>query len=297
LDVKKIAFLVAAVLSVAPAFAQQGGGHPDTALAQELMRLKQVEAISAKLGEAKGTGAENLWKAELILATWEEISKGSAAEKGEKSREYLAALEAYTKVTPTPDGAWALSHAQFLLTKLSQPIIIRMEYFANNAKDREALLPLATLADKLLGTATVSLDAAMKAAETKQPFDEKAYMRAYGAAAEAKYYAAWAMYFKAMTMDPSETAARASDRQKLLAEAVGALNEWAVDDTDNGVNFQAYLLRGKVYSEGRDYPKALADFVKAQNEKAPAWVVIQARYQTVVTNVRAKELMEEPGGR
>lgn len=280
---KKVVLAVAVALAVGG----MGGGviaqitpHADTQLAQELFRLKQVDAIKAKMGEAKGTAGEELWKAELILATWDDAAK----DKGEKTKQYLESLPAYLKGTPSPDGGWALAQGQFILTKLSQPIITRMEYWANNQKDREALAPLAALADKLLAGAIVNLEAVMKAAEAKQPFDEKAYMRAYGAAAEAKYYGAWSTYFKAMAMDLA-----APERTKLLGEAATALNEWAVDDTDNGVNFQAYLLRGKIYSEARDIPKALADFAKATNEKAPGWVQYQARYQAVVANLRGKD--------
>lgn len=287
----KLALLFAATLSVAPAFAQQTAPsalppapppHADTQLAQELTRLKQVDALKAKLAEAANTPAENLWKAQLILSTWDD----AAGDKSERGRTYLAAIAAYLKNNspPSPDGAWALAQAQFILTKLSQPVITRMEYFANNAKDRAALAPLAALAYQLLAGATTSLDAAMKIAEAKQPFDEKVYMKAYSASAEAKYYAAWAGYFRAMALDPG-----APDRQTLLTSAAAALNEWAVDDTDNGVNFQAYLLRGKILGEARDFPRALADFAKAQNEKAPAWVQYQARYQAVVANLNARD--------
>jgi hypothetical protein len=286
MTMKKIVLAVAVALVVGGSAVAQVVPHADTQLAQELFRLKQVDAIKAKMGEAKGTAGEELWKAELILATWDDAAK----DKSEKTRQYLDSLSAYLKATAAPDGGWALAQGQFILTKLSQPIITRMEYWANNAKDRVALAPLAALAGKLLEGAIGNLEAVMKAAEAKQPFDEKAYMRAYGAAAEAKYYGAWATYFKAMAMDPA-----APERSKLLGEAASSLNEWAVDDTDNGVNFQAYLLRGKIYSEAHDIPKALLDFAKAENEKAPGWVQYQARYQTVVANVRAKDFKAAQG--
>jgi hypothetical protein len=291
----KYALLLAATLSVATAFAQQTAPsalppapppHADTQLAQELTRLKQVDALKAKLAEAASTPAENLWKAQLILASWDD----AARDKSERARTYLAAVADYLKTTPRPDGAWALAQAQFILTKLSQPVVTRMEYFAINAKDRAALAPLAALADQLLAGATTSLDAAMKIAEAKQPFDEKVYMKAYGASAEAKYYAAWSSYFRAMALEPG-----VPERQTLLTGAAAALNEWAVDDTDNGVNFQAYLLRGKILGEARDFPKALADFAKAQNEKAPAWVQYQARYQAVVANLKARDFKAAAG--
>ena len=74
---KKVVLAVAVALVVGGV----GGGvfaqtvpHADTQLAQELFRLKQVDAIKAKLLEAKGTAGEDLWKAELILATWDDAA-------------------------------------------------------------------------------------------------------------------------------------------------------------------------------------------------------------------------------
>jgi tetratricopeptide (TPR) repeat protein len=75
-----------------------------------------------------------------------------------------------------------------------------------------------------------------------------------------------------------------------LAQAIEVLNEWAVDVPDNGVNFQSYLLRGKAEGEAGDWEKAKADFAKAQAEKAPNWVQYQARYQTVVANLRGGDV-------
>jgi tetratricopeptide (TPR) repeat protein len=182
------------------------------------------------------------------------------------------------------DGAWALDHAQFILSHLSQPILTRMEYFSNNRKDQAALAPLAGAADELLRLAARALDAAMKQLEAAKPFDEKAYAREFAAAAETRYYTAWCEYFQAMALDPA-----AAERKRLLAQAIDGLAEWAVDEPDNGVNFQSYLLRGKARSEAGDPDKALADFAKAQSDKAPSWVQYQARYQTVVVHLRAAD--------
>ncbi len=259
-----------------------GGAHADSQLAHELFRLKQVEVIQAQFAAARGTPAEQLWKAQLILAQWNDNQNAA-----EVAPEYVTAVTGYLesqRIGGTIDGAWALDHGQFILSKLSQPIITRMEYWANNGKDRAALAPLAALATRLIDQAGNSLDLSMKKLEGAKPFDEGAYMRAYGAEAETRYYAAWALYFKAMAMDPTDVVRRA-----VLAEAVGALNEWAVDEPDNGVNFQAYLLRGKAYSESQEFSKAIADFAKARNDRAPNWVQFQARYQTIVANLRTRD--------
>ena len=217
-----------------------------------------------------------------LLAT-----KNAAARLADEiSRRGLTVEEANPKAL---DGAWALEHAQFILSKLSQPILTRMEYFSNNRRDRQGLAPLAALADQLLRAGGENLAASLKQLEAAKPFDDKAYALRYSAAAEVRYYAAWALYFRAMAMDP---AAEAVERKKVLAQAVEALNEWAVDDSDNGVNFQAYLLRAKAENESGDLAKAQADFAKAQNEKAPNWVQYQARYQAVVAYMRAGDLRQ-----
>ena len=215
------------------------------------------------------------------MAQWDQAAKN----KADAAQDYVAAVKAYLESQHQGiDGAWALDHAQFILTKLSQPVITRMEYWANSPRDRAALVPLAALADRLLQQSVVSLEAGMKQLEARKPFDEAAYTRLYGAAAEARYYAVWCIYYKAMALDPADPA-----RQRVLLSAASALNEWAVEEPDNGVSFQAYLLRGKVSSEARDFSKAIADFTKAQADKAPAWVQYQGRYQTVVADLRARD--------
>jgi hypothetical protein len=259
--------------------------HADSQLAHELLRLKQVDAIKAQLQAAKGTPAENLWNAQLVLALWDDSAKSK--DNSGLAASYLPAVTAYLKSQPAGiDGSWALDHAQFILSKLSQPIITRMEYWSNNAKDRAALAPLASAASDLLAVAGESLDAAMKAAESRKPFDEGLYTRTYNASVEVRYYAAWAAYFRAMAMHPAKEEA---PRQKILSDATAALSEWAVDEPDNGVNAQAYLLRGKIYIESREFTKAVADFGKAEVDKAPPWVQFQSRYQTVVAYLRAGE--------
>lgn len=261
----------------------------DTQYSHELSRLKQIEIMKAEL--AAGGAAENLWKAQLLLAQYDELIKAQGADAGKIGQDYAAALSAYVAANPKAlDGAWALDHAQFILSKLSQPVLTRMEYFSNSRRDRMALAPLATMADQLLRAGAENLAASLKVLEAAKPFDEKSYMLRYGAAAEVRYYSAWAFYFRAMSLDPAGE--EAVERKKLLGQAIEALNEWAVDDSDNGVNFQAYLLRAKAASETGDLPKAQTDFAKAQNEKAPNWVQYQARYQTVVAFLRANDLRQ-----
>ncbi|HEY4329103.1 MAG TPA: hypothetical protein VGN88_05155, partial [Phycisphaerae bacterium] len=256
--------------------------------AHELFHLKQSELMQSQMAAATGTPGENLWKAELILLQFDEMAKDRGA--GAVTDDYFKALDAYIKSQPKGlDGTWALDHAQFILAKLSQPILTRMEYFGNNRRDRETLAPLAARGANLLQIAIKSLDASMKQIENVKPFDDKAYARNYAAAASARYYDASALYFKAMALDPASASSSAAgdDRAKVLAQAAEELSEWAVDEPDNGVNFQAYLLRGKALSEAGNTSKALLDFAKAQSEKAPNWVQFQARYQSVVSHLRA----------
>ena len=260
--------------------------HADSAYAHELFHLQQIDLMKAEQARAAAGATADLWKAQLLMAQWEEVSKqqGTAA----ATQEYLIALRAYVKSQPRGlDGAWALDHAQFMLGKLAQPIITQMEYFGNNRRDREALLPLATAADEMLQLAGRSLDAAMKQLEDAKPFDDQAYRQCFAAAGDVRYYAAWDMYFRALALAPAPPPPADADgqRKKLLTQAANTLAEWAVD-ADNGVNYQAYLLRGKALCEAGDIDKALADLAKAQNEKAPNWVQYQARYQTVVANLR-----------
>lgn len=260
--------------------------HGDSAYAHELFRLGQVDLMKLEQGKATGAVAD-LWKAELIMARWEELTKDRANVPG-VTEEYLAALRAYVKSQDKGlDGAWALDHGQFILGKLAQPIITQLEYFGSSRRDRAALAPLAAVADEMLQIAERSLDAAMKQTEAAKPFDEKAYSRSFAAATEVRYYGAWEVYFRAMAMDVADANGQ---RKKLLMQAAEALGEWAVDNADNGVNFQAYLLRAKALSEAGEVEKAVADFAKAQNEKAPNWVQYQARYQTVVANLRGRDL-------
>jgi hypothetical protein len=261
--------------------------HSDAQYARELLRLKQIDLMDAQLAGARGTPAENLWKAQLLQVQYDDLTKGAGA-ASKVTQDYLAALDAYIKAverTEVIDGGWALDHAQFILTHLSQPILTRMEYFGSTRRDREALMPLAGAADQMVRLAGRSLDAAMKQVESVKPFDEKAYARAYAAAAETRYYSAWSLYYQAMARDPA-----APERGKLLGQAADILGEWAVDAPDNGVNYQSYLLRGKVLNEAGDPEKALADFAKAQAGKAPNWVQYQARLQTVVVQLRTRDM-------
>jgi hypothetical protein len=257
--------------------------HSDSQYARELSRLKQIKLMEAQLAAAKGTPAENLWKAQLLQARYDDLTKDAAAAP-QVTQDYLSALDAYVRAkerTEVLDGSWALDHAQFILTRLSQPILTRMEYFGSTRRDRETLAPLAAASDQMVRLAGRSLEASMKQLEAVKPFDEKAYTRAYAAAAETRYYSAWALYDQAMARDPA-----APDRGKFLSQAADILGEWAVDAPDNGVNFQSYLLRGKVLNEAGNPEKALADFAKAQADKAPNWVQYQARHQTVVVQLR-----------
>src|SRR5437870_1341558 len=49
--------------------------HSDSAYAGELTRLQQMSVMQAQEAGAKGTAAENLWKAQLIVARWDELTK------------------------------------------------------------------------------------------------------------------------------------------------------------------------------------------------------------------------------
>src|SRR5436190_7099188 len=88
--------------------------HSDSAYAHELFRLQQVDVMKVQLAGAAGgggTGAENLWKSELILARWEELTKDRSVVPT-MTGEYLAALQGYVKSQEKGlDGAWALDHA------------------------------------------------------------------------------------------------------------------------------------------------------------------------------------------
>jgi hypothetical protein len=257
--------------------------HSDTEFAHDLLRLNQPSLIASELRNSTGTPAENLWKAESILATWES-APASKIDRAASQRAYLIALPAYLDSQSAGiDGVWALDHAKFLFSRFSESLLNRMEYWANSPKDRAALAPIAALGDRLLTQATASLTAGMHAAETRTPFDEAAYTRDFNATAEIEYYGAWAAYFRAMAMDPADPA-----RKDILTGAATLLGKWADDPQDNGVNNQSLLLRGKVESEAGDYDAAAADLTRAaQNAAAPAWVRYQARYQLVVTRLRA----------
>src|ERR1041384_378194 len=88
-------------------FAQTTAPHSDSQLAHELFRLKQIDAIQAQQSASAKTPAENLWKAELLLARWDDQAKN----KAELSQEYLGALTAYLKAANSAnDGAWSLDH-------------------------------------------------------------------------------------------------------------------------------------------------------------------------------------------
>ena len=114
------------------------------------------------------------------------------------------------------------------------------------------------------------------------PFDENAYMRAFNSVSELEYYNAWGQYFKAMAMEPGTKA-----RKDILLAGAETLGKWADDSSDNGVNKQALLLRGKIRSEAGKLTDAVEDFVKAIEAPTPDWVSYQARYQIIVTKIRA----------
>jgi hypothetical protein len=259
------------------------GSHSDTEFAHDLLRLNQPSLVAAELKDAAGTPAENLWKAESILITWES-APASKTERAASQRAYLASLTAYLDSQSAGiDGVWALDHAKFVFSRLSESLLNRMEYWSNNAKDRAALAPISALGDRLLNQATISLAAGLHAAEAKTPFDEAAYTRDFNATVEVEYYSAWAAYFRAMAMDPKNPA-----RKDILNGAATLLGKWADDKQDNGVNGQSLLLRGKVESEAGDYDAAVADLNRAaRTTTAPEWVHYQARYQLVVARLRA----------
>ncbi len=257
--------------------------HADSRFACDLLRLNQTDLIVAQETAAKGTPAENLWKAQRIVAQWSEISK-NRLEAARITGEYTAAISAYLdSQVQGIDGVWALDHAKFIFGRLSEPIINRMEYWANTPKDRAALAPLSALADRLMNQANTSLAAGMRDAE-KGSFDEPAYLRCYNASVEAAYYGAWGQYFRAMALDPA-----APERKPLLLAAAETLGKWADAKEDTGVNNQSLLLRGKALAEAGDLDKAAADLERAQNPQAPSWVQYQARYQAVVVQLRRQD--------
>ncbi|HVX86534.1 MAG TPA: hypothetical protein VH253_17260 [Phycisphaerae bacterium] len=259
------------------------GGHSDSRFATDLLRLGQVDVMAAEAAAAKGKPAENLWKSERILAGWDDLSK-TRAEADRNSAGYTEAVGAYLDSQAQGiDGIWALDQAKFVLSRLADPMINRLEYWSNTEKERRALAPLAALAQRLLDQSKISLAAGMRDAE-KGAFDEAGYMRAYSGAAEAEYYGAWGDYYSAMAMDPGD-----AKRQALLSRAITTLGKWADAKEDTGVNNQSLLLRGKAEAEAGNYEAALKDLGKAENAKAPAWVQYQARYQTVVVHIREKD--------
>lgn len=294
------AILAAAVLATMPAFAADFPdvekykipNHADSAFARELWRLNQDSLVKSALDSSKGSPAESMWRAQLVVATWDEIAK-SRTEINRAQSEYAADLTRYLDVMNNNgiDGGFALDHAKFIFAKLSEPIINRMEYWANGEKDRAKLAPMAALSDRLIRIAGVAVQAAMVQAERKQPFDEAGYMRAYSAQVEVEYYKAWASYFVAMSMTPGD-----AERTKRLADATTTLEKWT-NDPESGVMYQALLLRGKAFSEmggSANLKKAFEDLLKASQAGTkevpnPAWVQYQARYQTVVTHIRARD--------
>ncbi len=255
----------------------------ETQFAHDLLRLNQVSLIQAEEAAAKGTAEENLWKAEYLVAGWDGLIK-TKADRAAAEAGYLGAMRAYLNSQPAAvDGVWALDHAEFVFGRLSEPVINRMEYWANNAKDRAELAPMAKLADDLLQLSVKSLAAGLHQADAGGSFDEAAYLRNYRAVAEVEYYNTWAQYFDAMVMEPGDP-----KRKELLLGAASALGKWADDPQDNGVNNQSRLLRGKALSEAGDVDKAIVDLTRAsQDTRAPGWVQYQAHYQLVVARMRA----------
>src|SRR5262245_57079248 len=113
--------------------------HSDSQYAHELFRLKQIDIMKSQETATAGTAAANLWKAELLLTQFDELTQDKS-KAAKVTDDYLAALNAYFKSqTRGIDGAWALDHAQFILSKLAQPILTRMEYWSNSRRDRQAL--------------------------------------------------------------------------------------------------------------------------------------------------------------
>src|SRR5579884_1451772 len=84
-----------------------GEGRPETQYAHELVRLNQPSVIKAELAKAKGTVAENLWTAQLILVSWDSMTatkEGRAAAE----RDYIGAVNGYlaslAASNRSPDG-------------------------------------------------------------------------------------------------------------------------------------------------------------------------------------------------
>jgi len=276
-----------------PNAALRGPGHSESMLARELLRLRQTDLIKAAAEDSKGKAVEPLWKAEAIFATWDDIAK-DRVDIPHATQDYVESVKKYVDAQGSNvDGTWAIDQAKFIFARLSEPIINRMEYFSNGEKDRAALTPMAQLADRMLKVSSEALQAEMsylssnagRSRYTSEDAYNDAFIHATDNLTEVEYYGAWAKYFLAMSMEPGNP-----NRAKLLNDAATVLNKWADDAEDNGVNSQALLLRGKSESEAGKVDQAVADLSKAQTYRAaPAWVQYQARYQTVVARLNARD--------
>ncbi len=318
------AFLAAAVTSAisVSGFAATTK-RSDSHYARELSRLGQVPLLKLEKLRSQGTALEKLYDAQLIYATWTQQAKSFATDRNAQARvtaQYLDDVNSYlSDPNANVDGFWALDQAKFILGPLVEPIVNRMEYWSNSAKDRKALLPLARMGNRLLTAAKEGLKATQEAEEKKTNFNEAVWKEAYGAFNETDYYRGYAGYFLGLALNPEEKielpanempiaqdekAKQAGEkapqskewaRQDILTQTADLLVTWADEDPKlapqdaSGIKYQCMLLRGKIRSEAKQYDPAAQDFAAAgesPEQAAPGWVRYQAHYQAVVNKMR-----------
>lgn len=274
--------LLAAVLAALPAFAA-APHQSDSAFARQLRELGQVDLLKKAAEEKKADPVGGLYAAESVIADWSEVMKSRRA-LSDGTAAYLAGVKSYLDSGPANlDAYWALDQAKFIVGGLSMPIISRMEFWSNNPRDREALQERVTLVKRLLKDADEQMRAMMDKAEKANPFNEPLYMKGYDGKRDIDYNQGNVLYFEAMSMDPGT-----AERNDVLARAEEAITPWAEGDDEN-VKYPSLLLLGKVKSEAGKTLEALETFNKASDAKAPAWVQVQAKYQSVVAKMRSKD--------
>lgn len=250
----------------------------ETLTARDLLRLKQVELIQSSIEKNKGQPAENLFRAQLALATWDKLPNSRSA-RAQATVEYVGALEAYLKNTGAQvDGQWALDHVKFIAGTLAEPVVSRMEYWGICLHDRQELAPLVDLLSKLRGLASDQINAATEAAEKRlagDPRAEKEYMSLYTVQQECDYYHAQSGYIMALASGDTAT------RKTILADTITQLGRWAdaaPDEQPETVRFSALLMRAKSQCFAGGMARAQKDLETAGDARAPVWVQYQAHY-------------------
>jgi hypothetical protein len=256
--------------------------------ARELSRLGQLPLLKFLAQRSTGQPEGSLYEIQIMYADWPAISKDRGARQ-QAIQDYNSAIQKYLgSAGANVDGFWALDQAKFILGPLAETTVNRMEYWSNNAKDRQVLKPLAQSATQLLQLAKVGLANAQEAAQAPV-FNDAAWTAAYNAFNEVDYYAGYAGYFTGLAAEPSDP-----NRVTVLQDTAAALHWADEDDTDptqaSGIKYQCLLLRGKCYSEAGKYDLAAHDFeIAGDSPKAPGWVKYQAHYQAVVNKMRLRD--------